>query len=226
VLTDIEAAQPAAPAAAQATAPQVELAPRRRGFAASVGNAVDGLLGAVDRGRNMKIQLVSGLLVALVGSGLALGLVERLALLACVGAVLAAEAFNTAIEAAVDLATPSFHEKARIAKDAAAGAVLVLAVISTLALLAILLDHVPEFAAQSWRIFRQLEAGVPLAVCASLLLARFERKRAFDLALSVAGLALLVTLATWTASAAFTVMAAVLFAACVAVAMRRAQRAG
>jgi diacylglycerol kinase len=225
VLTDLEAAQTqAAPAPASPSNVPLDLASRRRGFGASLGCAVDGLLGAVDRGRNMKIQLVCGLLVAVVGSGLTLGLVERLALLACVGAVLAAEAFNTAIEAAVDLATATFHEKARIAKDAAAGAVLVLSVSSTLVLLAILLDHAPAFAAQAWRIGLQSAAGVPLAACASLLLRRSAHSRARDYVLSALGTLLLALLATWTASAAFTVLAAALFGACVAVGLRRSGR--
>ncbi len=228
MLTDLEAAQPPPAPAPVPTSGSHQLDPllsaRRRGFGASLGYAVDGLLDAVDRGRNMKIQLVCGLLVALVGSGLTLGLVERLALLACVGAVLAAEAFNTAIEAAVDLATATFHEKARIAKDAAAGAVLVLSVSATLVLLAILLDHAPSFAAQAWRIGLQAAAGVPLAACASLLLRRSTLSRATSYLLSGLGVALLALLAAWTASAAFTVLAGVLFAACVAVALRRGAR--
>lgn len=41
--------------------------------------------------------------------------------------VLSAELFNTAIEAVVDLVTPEYHPLAKIAKDTAAGAVLVAA---------------------------------------------------------------------------------------------------
>ena len=44
--------------------------------------------------------------------------------------VLAGELFNTAIENAVDIIMPERHDKAKIAKDAAAGAVLVLAIAS------------------------------------------------------------------------------------------------
>ena len=219
MLTDLEAAS--AQAHAQAPAAQASLEGRRRGLVASLGNALDGLLGAIDRGRNMKIQLVCGLLVALVGSGLVLGLAERLALLACVGAVLSAEAFNTAIEAAVDLAAPTFHEKARIAKDAAAGAVLVLSSLSTLVLLAVLLEQAASFAAQAWRIGWQLGAGVPLTTCAALLLSHRRRSRSMELALCGAGLLLLALLASWTTSAAFTALAALLFAASIAVARRR-----
>ena len=43
------------------------------------------------------------------------------------GAVLSAEAVNTAIEAVVNLESPSYNALARVAKDAAAGAVLLTA---------------------------------------------------------------------------------------------------
>jgi undecaprenol kinase len=42
--------------------------------------------------------------------------------------VWAAELFNTALEAAIDLASPTYHPIAKAGKDAAAGAVLVTAV--------------------------------------------------------------------------------------------------
>ncbi|MBE3572924.1 MAG: diacylglycerol kinase family protein [Moorella humiferrea] len=42
--------------------------------------------------------------------------------------VIAAEAFNTALEVAVDLYTSKYHPLARIAKDVAAGAVLMTAI--------------------------------------------------------------------------------------------------
>lgn len=42
-----------------------------------------------------------------------------------IGAVLAAETINTTVEALVDLLSPEFHDRAKIAKDVAAGAVLI-----------------------------------------------------------------------------------------------------
>ncbi|MFN8482896.1 MAG: diacylglycerol kinase family protein [Anaerolineae bacterium] len=45
-----------------------------------------------------------------------------------IGVVFALELMNTAIEALVDLASPGQHDLARIAKDAAAGAVMVAAI--------------------------------------------------------------------------------------------------
>lgn len=53
--------------------------------------------------------------------------VEWMVLILTIGAVLAAEAMNTAVELVVDLIEPSFNPLAGIAKDVAAGVVLITA---------------------------------------------------------------------------------------------------
>ena len=55
---------------------------------------------------------------------------EMAVLLLAIGMVLVAEMMNTAIEKAVDLVCPQYHPLAKIAKDAAAGAVLAAALIA------------------------------------------------------------------------------------------------
>ncbi len=45
-----------------------------------------------------------------------------------IGAVLVGETINTAVEALVDLLAPQFHERAKVAKDVSAGAVLLLGI--------------------------------------------------------------------------------------------------
>ncbi len=77
--------------------------------------------------RNAQIHaLITACAVAL---GWALGLErwEWLVLVLTVALVLAAEAFNTAAEAVVDLVTTTYHPLARVAKDVAAGAVVLCA---------------------------------------------------------------------------------------------------
>jgi diacylglycerol kinase len=49
-----------------------------------------------------------------------------------IGLVLAAECFNSAVEALVDLAHPGYHALAKLAKDASAGAVLLLSIMSVI----------------------------------------------------------------------------------------------
>ena len=51
----------------------------------------------------------------------------KLALVLCIALVMAAECVNTAVEAAVDLVSPGYHELAKRAKDCAAAAVLLCA---------------------------------------------------------------------------------------------------
>ena len=93
----------------------------------SFGYALAGLGWLVRTQRNARIHLVIALVAVALGAWLELSGPEWAVLLLTIGLVLAAEAFNTALEAAVDLASPEWHTLARIAKDVSAGGVLVLA---------------------------------------------------------------------------------------------------
>ena len=81
--------------------------------------------------RHIRIQFLSMVLVFLAAFLFKVTVTEWLFLILCVGGVLTAELLNTSIEAAVDLSTGgSYHELAKIAKDVAAGAVLIIVIIS------------------------------------------------------------------------------------------------
>ena len=67
---------------------------------------------------------------------------EFIAVIITISAVITAEMINTAIEATVDLVTSEFNEKAKIAKDVAAGAVLVTAIFSVIIGFLIFYDRV------------------------------------------------------------------------------------
>ncbi len=77
---------------------------------------------------NARIHLVAA--VAAVAAGFLLGItaVEWTVIVLVIGAVLAAEAFNSALEALCDLVSPGYHESIKKAKDLAAGAVLLVAI--------------------------------------------------------------------------------------------------
>ena len=77
--------------------------------------------------RNLKIQLVAGIVVIILGIILKISNAEWAILMLSVFLVLGTEMMNTAVEAVVDLCTEEYHEKAKIAKDVAAGAVVLTA---------------------------------------------------------------------------------------------------
>jgi diacylglycerol kinase (ATP) len=111
---------------------------------AAFGFAFAGLWYLLRTQRNAQIHcLIAGCAVAL---GLLLGIArwEWIALVLTIALVLAAEGFNTALEATVDLASPARHPLAKIAKDVAAGAVLLCAIASVVVGCIIFIPHLLE----------------------------------------------------------------------------------
>jgi diacylglycerol kinase (ATP) len=107
------------------------------GLFLSFGHALRGLVEVTARERNMKIHVLAGTAVGLLGAEVSLPPASRLALLLAVALVVAAEMGNSALEALVDLHTRETREEARRVKDAAAGGVLVLALGAVLVAVAV-----------------------------------------------------------------------------------------
>jgi diacylglycerol kinase (ATP) len=93
----------------------------------SFNHAAEGIVQAVRTQRNLWIHfaIAAAVLVAAVGFGASK--LELAVLLLAITFVLVAELVNTAVEAAVDVASTAFDPMAKLAKDIAAGAVLVAA---------------------------------------------------------------------------------------------------
>ena len=94
----------------------------------SFNYAFEGIIHVLRTQRNLRIHVV--IAIAVLGAAVALG-VDRLSLIALLFAiafVLFAEMVNSAIEGAVDISTTSFDPNAKLAKDVAAGAVLIASV--------------------------------------------------------------------------------------------------
>ena len=104
--------------------------PRRRppSILESFNVAFEGVIHVLRTQRNMRIHflLAGGVLVAALAFGVAR--LELIGLLLAICFVLVAEMINTAVEAAVDVASTSLDPLAKLAKDIAAGAVLIAAV--------------------------------------------------------------------------------------------------
>lgn len=96
----------------------------------SFGYAWKGIRDCVGKEQNLKFHLVVSVLVVVAGLALDIRPLEWVAVLLCMGLVIGAELFNTAIERLVDLVSPQWHPVAGRVKDIAAGAVLVCAVVS------------------------------------------------------------------------------------------------
>lgn len=98
----------------------------------SFKNALHGLKCAYKSEAHLRFHCFIALLVLIFGALFRLSAGEWIACSLCIGSVITAELINTAIEAAIDLATNDLHPLAKKAKDVAAGAVLVCAIMSVL----------------------------------------------------------------------------------------------
>ena len=94
-------------------------------FIKSLSYAFAGIKVAVGEQRNVQIHLTIFLLVIAAGLFIDINHSEWLAVILASSIVISIEMINTAIEKAVDLASPEIHPLAKKAKDIAAGAVLV-----------------------------------------------------------------------------------------------------
>lgn len=90
--------------------------------------AIEGIIETVRTQRNMRFHLLAALIVLTICFFVDLSKVEFLILLITITLVLAAEIINTAIEATIDMTMNHYHPLAKIAKNAAAGAVLITAI--------------------------------------------------------------------------------------------------
>lgn len=107
----------------------------------SFGYAFEGIFAVVKKERNMKIHCCMMILVLIAGIILQIPMWKWCVCFCLFGLVMALELVNTAVEAVVDLVTEEYKPLAKLAKDAAAGAVLIAAIMAVFAGLAM---FVPE----------------------------------------------------------------------------------
>ena len=87
--------------------------------------AFEGIFKGIKEEQNMKINIAIMILVIIFGILFKISKIEWIICIALFGLVISMELINTAIENTVDLITKEKNEHAKIAKDVAAGAVLV-----------------------------------------------------------------------------------------------------
>lgn len=95
--------------------------------------------------RNARIHLVATVLVVGTSFFLHISNLEWIAVILAIGLVWVSESLNTAIEKITDLASPEYHELARITKDTAAAAVLMASITSAIIGLIVFLPKLFSF---------------------------------------------------------------------------------
>ncbi len=96
----------------------------------SFKNAINGIWTIIKSERNVRIHLLATVFVIGAAYYINVSKLEWLALIICCGTVIAAEAFNSAIENLCDVVTLEKNAGIKIVKDIAAGAVLIIVFMS------------------------------------------------------------------------------------------------
>lgn len=100
-----------------------------------------GMMAAVKEEAHMRIHIALAVVAVIAAAIFRISRMEWLILLLTIGSVIALELINTAIERVVDLVTADFHPLAKAAKDIAAGAVLVAAIVAVIVGITIFLPY-------------------------------------------------------------------------------------
>jgi diacylglycerol kinase len=110
-------------------------------FIAGFSYAFQGLKYAFRTQRNMRVHAAIAALAIFLGLFFHLSAVEFAMVFIAITSVFIAEMFNTVIELCVDLSTPDYHPLAKIAKDVAAGTVLLSAFLAVIIGLFVFVPH-------------------------------------------------------------------------------------
>lgn len=107
-------------------------------------HAIDGIVYCIKYEHNMVIILMATLLVTICGFAFQIETPEWLFIIFICGAIAACEVINSSIEAIVDLITEDYNELAKIAKDTASSASLLLCTAAVIGGLIIFLPRLIE----------------------------------------------------------------------------------
>ena len=93
-------------------------------------HAVDGLIYAIEEEHNIILMMLASILVLIASFFFNISKIELMLVIICIGTTFACELINSAIEACVDLETTKENPLAKIAKDCASSASLILSMMS------------------------------------------------------------------------------------------------
>ncbi|SFL81430.1 diacylglycerol kinase (ATP) [Gracilibacillus orientalis] len=104
--------------------------------------ALKGLKVAILTERNINIHIIAAMIVFVAGLLYSISMIEWAILSLTVGAVISMEMMNTALERALDHLEPEHRPAIGVAKDMAAGAVLVTAIVAILVAILIFMPKI------------------------------------------------------------------------------------
>lgn len=105
-------------------------------------HAIDGIKYTIKNEHNMIIMILATIVVVVFGFKFSISNYEWLFCVGLIGAVMASEMINTAIEAVVDLFSLKMHPLAKIAKDTASSASLILSLTAFIGALIIFIPKI------------------------------------------------------------------------------------
>lgn len=111
----------------------------------SFGYAWKGIRCCVGKEQNLSFHLIAMVVTVIAGFLLEITRTDWMIVILCIGVVIAAELFNSAIEKLVDLVSPERHPIAGQVKDIAAGAVLVCAATAAIIGLIVFIPYLTRF---------------------------------------------------------------------------------
>jgi diacylglycerol kinase len=117
-------------------------------FARGFVYAGRGLGHALRTQRNVRVHLALACAAIALGIGLRISPVEFALVFIAIMLVFGTEMLNTVVETVVDLVTPEYHPLARIAKDVAAGTVLLNAILAVIIALFVYVPHLWQLVAR------------------------------------------------------------------------------
>lgn len=137
---------------------------RSRSLLWSFNYAIEGILYALRTQRNMRLHVLAAAVVLVAAVLMDVSRLEMVALLFAIGFVLFTELVNTAVESTVDLAVDRFEPQAKVAKDVAAGGVLIASLVAVAVGYVIFFDRARDIVAEGFTLV--LRSPVHLTVIA------------------------------------------------------------
>lgn len=115
---------------------------KNKSFATALGHAMDGVIRAFKTERNLRIDYIIGLIVLVTSLFFDFTKTEFACICLTVGFVIFAEMINSTVEYIVDLITDKYDDRAKAAKDIAAGGVLIASCVSVVVAYFLFVDKI------------------------------------------------------------------------------------